>query len=300
MYRSRQKEQPMEVELMSTPTPTPLGSIRGRCSLCGDAVYDTQARRKDADTGLYQHEACCTGDGVPVQPDAVAAAKARASVDVSNNSTNPTTAEQATAAVAAAAAEAQAEVAAIIAAGDAARVEAIAEANRQATAATAAVAMMAATDAARAEVTADTNRQAQAAGAHTQANAAHIVATADGNDVGDTAASVVSASTQPPPTQGGSVSPASRPNPVLPAVTRTAPLLPDGKHAFLSYQWDVQAQVVQIKALLNERSVKCWMDIDGGMKTDIYDSVSMMFRYSARDPPTPLSRSPPPPPRTFK
>jgi hypothetical protein len=61
----------------------------------------------------------------------------------------------------------------------------------------------------------------------------------------------------------------------LPAVPTTPPLLPDGKHAFLSYQWDVQGQVVQIKELLNERNVKCWMDIDGGMKADIYDSVSM-------------------------
>jgi serine/threonine-protein kinase TTK/MPS1 len=32
--------------------------IRGQCSLCNDNVYDTQARRKDPDTGLYQHDAC--------------------------------------------------------------------------------------------------------------------------------------------------------------------------------------------------------------------------------------------------
>jgi hypothetical protein len=51
-------------------------------------------------------------------------------------------------------------------------------------------------------------------------------------------------------------------------------LLPDGKHAFLSYQWDVQDQVKEIKALLNERNMKCWMDIDGGMKSDIYDSMA--------------------------
>jgi hypothetical protein len=60
-------------------------------------------------------------------------------------------------------------------------------------------------------------------------------------------------------------------------VVRVAkPLLPNGKHAFLSYQWDVQVQVVQIKELLNERNIKCWMDIDGGMKADIYDSVSIL------------------------
>ena len=51
-------------------------------------------------------------------------------------------------------------------------------------------------------------------------------------------------------------------------------VLPNGKHAFLSYQWDVQEQVKTIKGLLNDRNVKCWMDIDGGMKSDIYDSMA--------------------------
>ena len=54
----------------------------------------------------------------------------------------------------------------------------------------------------------------------------------------------------------------------------STPGIPNGKHAFLSYQWDVQVQVVQIKALLNQRNIKCWMDIDGGMKSDIYDSMA--------------------------
>ena len=57
--------------------------------------------------------------------------------------------------------------------------------------------------------------------------------------------------------------------------TKRMSMLPNGKHAFLSYQWDVQDSVVKIKKLLNERNVKCWMDIDGGMKSDIYDSVSI-------------------------
>ena len=61
------------------------------------------------------------------------------------------------------------------------------------------------------------------------------------------------------------------------ATTTCVPMLPVGKHAFLSYQWDVQGQVVQIKELLNERNVKCWMDIAGGMKADIYDSVRISF-----------------------
>jgi hypothetical protein len=62
--------------------------------------------------------------------------------------------------------------------------------------------------------------------------------------------------------------------PVLSMGPKFRPLLPDGKHAFLSYQWDVQEQVKDIKGLLNERNVKCWMDIDGGMKSDIYDSMA--------------------------
>jgi hypothetical protein len=76
-----------------------------------------------------------------------------------------------------------------------------------------------------------------------------------------------------PPSAPVTGSPSS---PLLAAVSTAPALLPEGKHAFLSYQWDVQAQVVQIKALLNERNVKCWMDIDGGMKSNIYDSVSIL------------------------
>jgi hypothetical protein len=76
-----------------------------------------------------------------------------------------------------------------------------------------------------------------------------------------------------PPLAPATGSPSS---PLFSGVPTTPSLLPDGKHVFLSYQWDVQAQVVQIKALLNERNVKCWMDIDGGMKSNIYDSVSIL------------------------
>jgi hypothetical protein len=80
-----------------------------------------------------------------------------------------------------------------------------------------------------------------------------------------------------PPSTPDTVTPS---NLVVPAAPVTSALLPDGKHAFLSYQWDVQVQVVQIKALLNERNVKCWMDIDGGMKSNIYDSVSTLSAAS--------------------
>jgi hypothetical protein len=121
-------------------------------------------------------------------------------------------------------------------------------------------AIMAAAETARAEAIAEANRQARAAVAQAQAEAAQIVASAVDDD--------------------------SRSEPTIPSATTavsalsTTPLLPDGKHAFLSYQWDVQTQVVQIKELLNERNVKCWMDIDGGMKTDIYDSVSIIFAHT--------------------
>merc|ERR1719272_2517835 len=67
------------------------------------------------------------------------------------------------------------------------------------------------------------------------------------------------------------VTPRTIPRVTVPAAKS---LLPDGKHAFLSYQWDVQEQVKAIKTLLNERNVKCWMDIDGGMKSNIYDSMA--------------------------
>lgn len=60
--------------------------------------------------------------------------------------------------------------------------------------------------------------------------------------------------------------------PIEPTLSRA--LLPHKKHAFLSYQWDVQQQVTEIKMLLTHRNVKCWMDIDGGMKSDIYDSMA--------------------------
>ena len=66
----------------------------------------------------------------------------------------------------------------------------------------------------------------------------------------------------------------SAPKLVLPTGPKTKPLLPNGKHAFLSYQWDVQDQVKEVKGLLHERKVKCWMDIDGGMKSNIYDSMA--------------------------
>ena len=43
----------------------------------------------------------------------------------------------------------------------------------------------------------------------------------------------------------------------LPTAPKTKQLLPNGKHAFLSYQWDVQEQVKEIKGMLNEKQIKC-------------------------------------------
>ena len=43
-----------------------------------------------------------------------------------------------------------------------------------------------------------------------------------------------------------------------------------GKHAMLSYQWDIQEKVVMARKRLEELGVPCWQDIDGGMQADIY------------------------------
>jgi hypothetical protein len=67
-------------------------------------------------------------------------------------------------------------------------------------------------------------------------------------------------------------SPAASLLPTLSAPPRS--VLPPQRHAFLSYQWDVQEAVVQIKDKLSLKGIKCWMDIDGGMKSDIYDSMA--------------------------
>ena len=53
-----------------------------------------------------------------------------------------------------------------------------------------------------------------------------------------------------------------------------APLEVAGKHAMLSYQWDNQDEVVRVRDLLNQRGIPTWMDIDGGMEVDIYDSMA--------------------------
>ena len=46
------------------------------------------------------------------------------------------------------------------------------------------------------------------------------------------------------------------------------------KHTMLSYNWDSQKQVLAIKQALQAHGIRCWMDVDGGMKQDIYDSMA--------------------------
>jgi hypothetical protein len=50
--------------------------------------------------------------------------------------------------------------------------------------------------------------------------------------------------------------------------------LPVGQHVMLSYEWSHQAQVKRAYDLLTRRGVRCWMDITGGMSSDIYDSMA--------------------------
>jgi hypothetical protein len=49
---------------------------------------------------------------------------------------------------------------------------------------------------------------------------------------------------------------------------------PNTKHVMLSYQWDHQSQVTRAHETLTRLGIKCWMDIHGGMSSDIYDSMA--------------------------
>jgi hypothetical protein len=51
-------------------------------------------------------------------------------------------------------------------------------------------------------------------------------------------------------------------------------LLPGSKWAMISYQWDDQDRVVAARETLAILGVPCWMDIDGGMQQDIYESMA--------------------------
>eukprot|EP01051_Picozoa_sp_SAG22_P006380 SAG22_NODE_416_length_10804_cov_4.791126_4_plen_1245_part_00 len=47
------------------------------------------------------------------------------------------------------------------------------------------------------------------------------------------------------------------------------------KHAMLSYQWGCQDLVIKAKAAFQRRGFPCWIDIEGGMDTDLYDSMAV-------------------------
>ena len=52
--------------------------------------------------------------------------------------------------------------------------------------------------------------------------------------------------------------------------------LPEGRHVMLSYQWSQQDKVVRVRKALQARGVNCWMDIDGGMKSDVRKSKNFI------------------------
>eukprot|EP01051_Picozoa_sp_SAG22_P004182 SAG22_NODE_218_length_14885_cov_24.733699_3_plen_893_part_00 len=56
--------------------------------------------------------------------------------------------------------------------------------------------------------------------------------------------------------------------------SHSAPVVDDGRHVMLSYQWDHQRSVMRVQEHLSRLGVKCWMDISGGMGSDIYDSMA--------------------------
>eukprot|EP01045_Picozoa_sp_COSAG04_P004647 COSAG04_NODE_205_length_20393_cov_45.275796_13_plen_2486_part_00 len=58
------------------------------------------------------------------------------------------------------------------------------------------------------------------------------------------------------------------------AATSTKRVMPASKHVMLSYQWDHQRQVTRAHDLLVKLGLKVWMDISGGMGSDIYDSMA--------------------------
>ena len=70
----------------------------------------------------------------------------------------------------------------------------------------------------------------------------------------------------------GSTAPPTKP--VLQPAAVPMPPKAAGKHAMLSYQWDNQDEVIHVRDMLNGRGVPTWMDVDGGMEVDIYDSMA--------------------------
>ena len=42
----------------------------------------------------------------------------------------------------------------------------------------------------------------------------------------------------------------------------------------LSYQWEIQQDVIRVRHRLNAEGIDTWMDIDNGMDVDLYDSMA--------------------------
>eukprot|EP01046_Picozoa_sp_COSAG06_P029309 COSAG06_NODE_2708_length_6408_cov_2.142970_1_plen_1860_part_00 len=47
-----------------------------------------------------------------------------------------------------------------------------------------------------------------------------------------------------------------------------------GKHAMISYQWDNQREVTSVREHFSALGIPTWMDVDGGMNVDIFDSMA--------------------------
>ena len=72
-----------------------------------------------------------------------------------------------------------------------------------------------------------------------------------------------------------------KPHQGAPSLTRSAdtklapePAAAAGKHCMISYSWDDQAKAIKVRQAMQQRRVRTWMDIDGGMEADIYDSMA--------------------------
>ena len=54
-----------------------------------------------------------------------------------------------------------------------------------------------------------------------------------------------------------------------------------GKHAMFSYQWDVQTEILRVRKHFAQIGIPVWMDVDGGMAADIYDSMAAAVSKAA-------------------
>jgi hypothetical protein len=52
-------------------------------------------------------------------------------------------------------------------------------------------------------------------------------------------------------------------------------------HCMLSYQWEIQQDVIRVRHRLNAEGIDTWMDIDNGMDVDLYDSMAEGVTKSA-------------------